>query len=458
MSEIDNAKDEFQKLMDFVSKAKANIYQVPNKPDRNKTLPRLIGVFEEKIAPKYFEKAQEVIPKIINPHERSLAYHAVLSLLRSHALFLVDLARPYRVEILSDYALPVKLIAFISQQRLPSVPLPFLLAVLSSDFKYVHFNYLSNVGLVGLQPDLVAGHLDDLNALWHEVAGYSIALARSDNRLTRWTGQLTELLKQKELLDTYQNLFRESTLYNLPIDRNSIKPEALSELDAVMQNDQEWSELSTPWLGEFLEDLFWVMTQEGERTANGAIETATIAAMAKALTPRYPDLDAGDLDHPPVNLRLLVGVSYLGYGKPEDEIKTIASLYVSDPDPLLELATVIAEFCRNIINSPETPFLGQVSPEEKKVVKAVLELPNKGVRDQLEKLLANVVEPPLKDSFEPINFFEQTADFDSFIKFRFIDTDLRRFVWPPPQQGGWPPNRFGGIGIVGHGRRPPRWW
>ncbi len=55
---------------------------------------------------------------------------------------------------------------------------PILIPMLSSQFVYVHLSYVEGVGIIGVPPYALVRPYPDLPILWHEVAGYWVALRK----------------------------------------------------------------------------------------------------------------------------------------------------------------------------------------------------------------------------------------------------------------------------------------
>ena len=55
--------------------------------------------------------------------------------------------------------------------------------MLSTQFMYVHLNYVKGVGIIGVPPYALVRPYPDLPILWHEVAGYSVAQQKASDEL-----------------------------------------------------------------------------------------------------------------------------------------------------------------------------------------------------------------------------------------------------------------------------------
>lgn len=438
-----DAANDFKELKKFVVNLKTAV-------ESSNIRKNLIDVFEREVSEQYFQKAKTFVEKFDTPHERSQEYNKVLNRLKDHALFLAEFTQSHAATVLpakSRTSLE-KMLGIISKRISSYNEPPFLMPLLSSDFKYVHFNYLnSSIGFVGIPPQIAADPLKgkNLSILWHEVAGHAIARARRSqegDKLKKWADELKKYLGKKLWAD-YRALYITSILENLPI-KDQIKQaeewKTFKELyqkqvlkEEAVEANQEWQ---ATWLAEFLEDLFWIIVFEGKRTGTGEIDDTLIRILRQALMPSYSDLAIGDYEHPPVDLRMLVGLAYLD---PDNfRVTRKKRAIYSDKPNLLDLAGPIAAVCRGIIRSGEL-YQPVVSPEEKELATNLIKQP---VPDSVEEMLKGMpAGKALSSRIGADAFLEQinrAGDLEALLALDFTENDNWR-----GQRGAFRPRRHG---------------
>jgi hypothetical protein len=361
----------------------------------------VIAAFRD-VAQQYYERAEELIQSDseITPLERSEKYQRVLEHLREHALLLAELTRPLTQKTLpaARRDLLTNAIRFIAQRLESGGGEAWLEPVLMSSFRHVHFRYAPQFGLIGIPPDTAAEEdlpveerrIRHLSVLWHEVAAHAIAVAKYENaaQLDIWASDLrTALQQQAGSWETYRESYRESVLHNLPKRKELEELGILADYenlykqnivtDQIIDADPGWQKM---WLIEFLEDLFWIMVFEDEQDVD--VKADAVLAMANALAQRYPNPSIGDPQHPPLHLRLLVGMAYLSPDDPQRMAQMIQFLSPGGDDPFhlndaasRDLAVEIADFCRQQVIKVSNPILfgTVISPDEKRLASLVLD-------------------------------------------------------------------------------------
>jgi hypothetical protein len=432
----------FRELAEFLSK----LEEIASSQRRQ----TLIGVFKTKVVGPYFDKAKLLIGGATQPHQRSQDYDELLSRLQDHILLLADFTRAQSETIFKQQTALNKMLKIVSK-RIPSAErLPVLLVTLSSDFEYVHFNYLSQpMGMIGVPPQIVSSPFGNGNlaVLWHEVAGHAIAVARRSphDLLKKWAAEFKAELEQRNLWPIYRDLYITSILENLPVKEQLEKVGAWAEFrdsyrlkvlaDAPIDANQEWQ---ATWLAEFFEDLYWLTVFTGETD----VDDLPIRIMSRALTPRYADLAVGDPEHPPVNLRLLVGLASLDLGSFDTRRK--GDKFYSDQANLLSLVEPITTFCRRKIETAEL-YRPAASSEEKTLAKIILDSNPQTAQANLEKLLetANLGAASLNQLDVAADFLakiEQAANLTALLDLEFTDNDW--WGWPGQGVTSWRRPRF----------------
>ena len=268
----------------------------------NDVLDTLIEAFTT-TADAYFYGGRSLIQPRSDPLEKSRQYAIMLDRLLDHAHTLADIARPH---LEGDFKAPLlkslpsltstrcvleRLLAIIAN-RFNS---PAILPIYSESFQYIHFNYIGGIAALGVPPQIFASPFWNLGILWHEMAGYQIALARNDKRLQHWAEQVG----QSDTWDLCKKDYKLS-FYKHEAVRADVTAE---ELMSFVDKDPADPEAMWPqwWLGEFLEDLFGVQM----------LGSPMLSMLAHILIRYYDDLSVGDAHHPPALMRLQVVLDYL---------------------------------------------------------------------------------------------------------------------------------------------------
>ena len=214
---------------------------------------------------------------------------------------------------------------------------PVLIPLRLPQYCFVHFNYVTSVGVIGYTMPALARPPQDVAVLWHEVAGYSVARARG-GKLQNWARNLRTALMAEPCSpdsertsgdtawDWYRDSFMTSKLDRIPVrlrissddNRSRLAVDTSKKIrdyftikrqeDAAVyagaaqpeyvENDNAWQ---TDWLGEFIEDLYGIRSL-------GEVYFRTLVS---TLLQNYPVLTIGDLKHPAPLLRLQVALCYL---------------------------------------------------------------------------------------------------------------------------------------------------
>lgn len=317
------AEDNFKGLTAFITtlRNRSKKRGGTNQQDiaENEALDILIETFDEG-ARIYFERAKQIVQKQkTDPNDRSQAYHNAMAPIVDHIQLLSNIVRPFLAADDKKFktAQVIEKIVAIIATRLDGSR---FMAIPSPNFQYIHFNYVANLGVIGIPPHIMAAPSWHLGILWHEVAGQTIVKARRKGDLARWTNELSDSLQQKGISSAYQ---------------------------AVYQGPGEWQ---TSWLGEFFEDLFGVQVIQG----------AMVEVLAEVLTQRYNK--GGNQEHPPINLRLQVALEFLSDAERQSTLKRLTARYglkrlgldEFDQDPQLkQVAQEIAAFYKQKVEAKE---------------------------------------------------------------------------------------------------------
>ncbi len=333
---IDRAAEvEFKGLMAVVVALKTPYTTIP----KRKVLNKLFKTFEGK-AEQYFDKGRDFIQtENMPPKQRGQTYHRLLLPIREHVQLLSDLARFYvkgrkREEpsswsssLTESYSLLEKMITIISSRF---GDLAFF-TISSQTFQYIHFNYMKGVAIIGIPPTVLASPPWNLGVLWHEVAGYGVALAKQRGQLKSWAAELRKFpmikengeIKMTNVWKKCQEIYEKSV-------RATSAIEAGYNIDDFFSDDKvQWQE---NWLGEFFEDLFGVQI----------LRDTMVESLTHALVQQYrwekkdKYLRLGDYYHPPANLRIQVALEYLGDEKNKDRKRVVDKLNEFYSDALAE--------------------------------------------------------------------------------------------------------------------------
>lgn len=261
---------------------------------------------------------------------------------------------------------------------------PVLIPMLSTQFMYVHLNYVSGVGFIGVPPYALVRPYPDLPILWHEVAGYWVAQERaSGNALKERARGLQDRLRDvprgtRSLWDGYRDQYAQSVSHNarvkLTITEDSIWLAELAKLvryfargshglqEPNVDTDYDWQML---WLGQILEDLF------GVRYLGETMERSLAIALESAYeTP--PEI--GDHKHPPSALRLKIAAEYL-----RGDQESILEIVKQETDETRGMAKIIAAY---LLES--YPRRTEESPLNSSIPELVARFTNDALNPQLD--------------------------------------------------------------------------
>ena len=303
-------------------------------------------------------------------------------------------------------------------RRVPGKPV--LVPVVSSQFMYVHLNYVQGVGIIGVPPYALSGPYPDLPILWHEVAGYSVAQQKSDpttNGLRAKAVTLQAELKKYSLgtqssFDCYRNLYELSKSQKARVNLNITHPSnsTLASIGIAIPDHAESREYfshdsSDPekltvdtdygwqmrWLGQILEDRFGL--QELDETM--------LLSLTEALFRAYETLDFGDDSHPPPALRLQIAREYLR-GDPMSRFETTT-------DEIGKLSIIIAAHLLNLYPRQEAgsnPDDGVAGAVKGFVKDALLPQPPQQY-ELLKELMKN---PAIRNAFTEFEKFKASTE------------------------------------------------
>lgn len=433
---------DFDRHMKFIKKLESSV-------DESKTK-QLLNVYTD-AARQYHDKAVELICQESNNLDDCLTAHSkVMERIRQHDTLLSQLSQPYPpVSLDSIRDLLRTVIQFLSVQLvLDDRTVPFLKPVIGSDFSYIHFNYANNaMGIVTVPMEfcvLPADEQEDWSVIWHEVAGYAIATRHE--KVNEWANALKGSLKSENdsvLWTAYQRAFTHS--YSNTLKRRLDKCLTSITTDMIREdleaNVIDWE---TDWLGEFLEDLFFVRVfvtknhmPESSCSVDDSEKRASIDQLVDGLRRTYPDPKSGDQIHPSPNLRVLVALAYLHQAFDENSFGSVLKRYIGVrdsynlkqvPQDYQRLALQIAEFCNEKLDQLYEP----VSQTEIQLARFALGLPTsiEQILAEMAKEATTFVPPPevrLANAFvSEIN----ESSLDRLLDLRFIDKDPDRFGPP----------------------------
>lgn len=292
-----------------------------------------------KYAPELpFEYYYEQVLKQIADHVRLLSQ-----------LFVQPSCTPLGSEQVSDFD-AIRAIIWDASQYL-SGERPVLIPMLSTQFMYVHLNYVSGIGIIGVPPYGLVRPYPDLPILWHEVAAYWVARLRAvqtpEEHLKSQANELKNILLSHKLgdnrtlwgyyRDQYVDTLSQDVRVKLTVNPKSIGIKGQAKLlryfasdsnDSQEQNvdiDTTWQQV---WLGQILEDMF------GVQHLGPVMRDSLEFALKKAYeTPS----DIGDYGHPSPKLRLKIADEYLN-GNAAGILETMEE----NDDEVTRVAKVIA--------------------------------------------------------------------------------------------------------------------
>ncbi|MCP4284683.1 MAG: hypothetical protein GY792_09560 [Gammaproteobacteria bacterium] len=336
------AEDNFKGLIGFIDTLKGRSRKRGGKSHQsfaeNTVLDALIDEF--KVGAKlYRDVATELIrQQKVNPNSKRLAYYDAMAPIAQHSQLISNITRPFlavgdkkfvTIEVIE------KMIAIIAS-RLED---DRFFAIPSIDYQFINFNYMADIGAIGLPPDIIAAPSWNLGLLWHEVAGRMVVKARRRGDLSNWVKGLSKILKKAGYFDAYEGVF------------------GLIQAKSGTTINENWQE---DWIGEFFEDLY------GVEVVGGPL----VEALAEALIRHYNRQDENQ-EHPPRALRLHVALSFLQ--EPNAETQTrLEGRYGTDLLKLDEygseaelraVAQQITEFYRSVVKQGGF-YRGQIRPEE----------------------------------------------------------------------------------------------
>lgn len=259
----------------------------------SKAIRQLVDEFGD-VARAYFERGSalsdvaeksDVVP---SPDEIAYNLTQVLTQIERHTNLLCTVVRsmpfPFSDDPNADLGEPVQLAARIIEVVSRRVPVGggTLLPIIDSTFKFVHFRYSDEIGVIGVPANQMVRPDWQISVLWHEIAGYALALAHRDDKLGAW-------IKDPQLTP-YWTTAKE----HLAAQKNTlVKLDAADDLDESVQQE---------WLVQFFEDLF-------SAQAFGA----NMEPILEEILRRYKgpnSLAAADISHPPGTHRLAVLRAY----------------------------------------------------------------------------------------------------------------------------------------------------
>lgn len=167
-----------------------------------KAITNVIGVFIT-VATEYRDLVLDIVPRAreanpATPINDAYYYHLCLSELGRHSALLVILLRnldfPENTDVIKQ------MIDGISS-RISELPWikeshanPQLIPWPMPKFAYVDFRYISGLGIIGIPYEDWLSPNRNLSILWHEVAGYAVAVARQAGLLDKWATELADRL------------------------------------------------------------------------------------------------------------------------------------------------------------------------------------------------------------------------------------------------------------------------
>jgi hypothetical protein len=438
------------------------------KENELKPLDHLANSFEL-VAKTYFKSVQQAIQ---NEREKdkqindAYYYDQALTHLMNHAQLLSEMTDP-RFENLRFAPLIRKIITNIST-RLNSPPL--FIPIISSEFKYIHFNYLDGIGVIGVPLTIWNTPTWNLSILWHEVAGYAVATAKRYGHLEDWAIQLAKKLKDAGAsvwcdyyLKSYEKSYLKKVRLSLELFPERSKVDMLYEIRQYfkytkrraktpdVEHNLKWQMI---WLGEFFEDLF----------AAQALKGTLLEILADVLRRRYKVFGFGDHKHPSPELRLQVVLQFLYLYCSDDRQQIEQSrdrvqhryqdLKLIEPNPALrQTAEIIAKlyienigiFSKQEIMSPETEAVNLVRDLYNRLSTQsggynADELDNEltQAENSLTEAAIFVMDSQPSDyiwTSVNIDINAEEIDLDTLLKVQFIDTDKgapNGISFPPP--------------------------
>lgn len=287
---------------------------------QTQTINSLLLKFKE-VATCYRRLAEQTLERefVDAPGIRAYYYDQILSRITEHVALLTEMRHSRSKVTMNNWSLINQIIRAIATRMKPT---PMLIPIISSAFEYIHFNYVQCIGVIGIPLHVWANPSWNLSILWHEVAGYAASCAQCNGDLLKWATDLQQrLIAQDGLWAYYMDRFEQSALekvqvkmrvYNdhCSVDEGSwfrwyfknYEPQDIQEFQDLpncrVGVDYSWQ---TNWFRQFYEDMFGLQ----------ALELKMLETLTHVLMSRYKTPLLGDLNHPPADLRLQVGIEFL---------------------------------------------------------------------------------------------------------------------------------------------------
>lgn len=421
-----SAQANWESLKDFIACLKNRDRRrgpVADPRGENKMLDDLLDIFD-RMATSYFNQGQQCIEPISDPRERAHRNFQLLKPVIKHSQLLADLVRPHLLQrdntspqndeaniMIQQRKRVEKVVAIVGERLKKKKQQGGLLPILyiASSFRYINFNYLDGVGVIGFPAQIVARPSWNLSVVWHEAAGCEAKLHEG-----KFKGWADDIFKNPIFVD-YQKM----------ID------------DLKVGDSQQWQ---TEWLKQIFEDLFGVQALGG----------VMVETLAHTLAENYLDFDKSDATHPTPNVRLHVALAYLklaGQDINDEELKqscfnveqtitSIENFYGEIPrsDKTVEAAEALAEFYRQKTETSEFSIpTSKISPIERQLAKAVAQAYYQffredasldGVVNILGAEIDKLPQPETKIVLHPKDDFIQNLNLDQVIQNGDLNTLL----------------------------------
>jgi hypothetical protein len=485
-TEVDQAAHvDFEGIKIFITSLKGNrLFQASNdalnmqsNKDQTAHVDKVITEYEQ-IVKTYLGLSQKAIMskqlngKPLNNQQRAYYYDQVLTRIMNHTELLTELTQSSFQQRLKYSPLIESIIAGILTRFTDA---PVLIPVISSEFKFIHFNYMNNFGVIGIPLTIWTTPAWNLSVLWHEVGGYGVALAKRYGHLEQWARELVKNLKKAKDNDLlwryYRNSYERSALKSVPVKLEVSKKQCRVDRSRQIRHyfkylvaDSESSlgdvetniEWQMAWLGEFFEDLFGVQ----------ALKDTMLEVLADIFMRRYELPSLGDRQHPPPDLRLQVVLEFLYLLSERNEtdprgiqelLQKLQDRYIalqhlsfgqhrSSKSDLKQTAEIIAKLYYQQIGI----FFKDIDEQERKVARVVSGIRSNTSADpyklaealeQAQKDCAGVKIDYLKEPQPAQDFWqyvginikdEDHLDIEALLKVRFAETDETPGGGPPP--------------------------
>ncbi len=270
-----------------------------------------------------------------------------------------------------------------------SLARPILIPLPGRQFTYIHFNYMNNLGVIGVPISLLTTPKLSLPALWHEVGGYYIASERANGRLEKQHTELRESLGGNNAtigplwqayLKIYENSWLQKADVQLTLNSRSCRISNSAEIRRyflylrdkvgvetatlpVVQTVDKDTSWQMAWLGEFFEDLFAVE----------ALGTLASDSLSQILARVYKNEGIGDKTHPSPALRIQVVREFLKQiGQSGPAIETQHMPPHHDPEMGIQIVKI---YCDTYSLELKTPYdQANLSVHEQKVAELVMRI------------------------------------------------------------------------------------